>query len=154
MLSFRPINGLIPCYPLNPQIEALERANQHVLVRINLPAPYIDANYYDDDDFSNASLMDLWTQGWQQQVNYMSVFSQLYFRAILGDAQSQFEIGQMFQYGLGVAQSDASAIIFYQNAAEQQHLGAEYNLGILYLQHAKDENDYQTALNWLNRCSL
>lgn len=138
-----------PNYRLNPQIEALEKATSPVVARINLPAPYKDANYYVDDDFSNASIMDLWTPGWQQQVNYMSVFNQMYFKAILGDSQSQFEIGQMFQYGLGVAQNDEAAIVFYQNAAEQQHLAAQYNLGILFLKRAKDEKDYQTALNWL-----
>jgi enhanced entry protein EnhC len=73
----------------------------------------------------------------------------MYFRAILGDPQSQFEIGQMFQYGIGAAQNDQAAMVFYQNAAEQQHLGAEYNLGVFYLQRAKDENDYQIAMNWL-----
>ena len=54
--------------------------------------------------------MDIWTPGWEQQANYMSVFNQMYFRAILGDAESQFQIGQMFQYGIGVMQSDPSAI--------------------------------------------
>lgn len=137
-----------PSYPLNKQIAAVVKVNSMVLSRNNLPAPYAQANYFNEDDFSNANITDAWTQGWQQQVNYMSVFNQLYFRAILGDAQSQFEIGQMFQYGIGVAQSDSSAIIFYQNAAQQQHLGAEYNLGLLYLQHPKDKGDYQVALNW------
>ncbi|MDP3269730.1 MAG: tetratricopeptide repeat protein [Legionella sp.] len=137
-----------PVYPLNPQIQVLEKLNSSVLAHQNLPAPYLEANYYTLED-SPANVMDLWTQGWEQKVNYMSVFNKMYFRAILGDAQSQFEIGQMFQYGIGVAQNNDSAIIFYQNAAEQQHLGAEYNLGILYLTHAKDENDYQLALNWL-----
>ncbi|BCA94207.1 enhanced entry protein EnhC [Legionella antarctica] len=138
-----------PNYRLNPQIEALEKVTSSVVARTNLPAPYKDANYYLDHDFSNASLMDIWTQGWQQQVNYMSVFNQMYFKAILGDSKSQFEIGQMFQFGLGVAQNDEAAIAFYQNAAEQQHLAAQYNLGILYLERAQDEKDYQTALNWL-----
>ena len=147
--DFQANQWTYPSYRLNPQIEALERATSMVVARVNLPAPYIDANYYDNDDSSNVTLMDMWTPGWEQQVNYMSVFNQMYFKAILGDSQSQFEIGQMFQYGLGVAQNDASAIIFYQNAAEQQHLAAEYNLGLLYLLHAKDANDYQTALNWL-----
>lgn len=138
-----------PIYHLNNQIEALERAYSPVVAKNNLPAPYTDASYYTEDDNISGDLMDIWTQGWQKQANYMSVFNQMYFRAILGDAQSQFEIGQMFQYGIGVAQNEQAAIIFYQNATEQQHLGAEYNLGVLYLEHAKDEADYQTGLNWL-----
>lgn len=147
--EFQTNQWIYPHYPLNPQIESLQKTYSLVVARSDLPAPYMDANYYKDDDFSNADLMDIWTNGWQKQANYMSVFNQMYFRAILGDAQSQFEIGQMFQYGIGVTQNDASAIIFYENAAEQKHLGAEYNLGILYLEHGQNESDYQTALNWL-----
>lgn len=145
--GFQANQWTYPLYPLDQQLSALDRINTPIYTQINQPVPYIDANYYDYDDNSQASVMDLWTQGWQAQLNYMCMFNHLYFKAILGDAQSQFQIGQMFQYGIGVAQSDSSAIIFYQNAAQQQHLGAEYNLGILYLQHAKDKQDYQLALN-------
>lgn len=147
--EFQVNQWIYPDYPLNPQIESLQKAYSYVVARSDLPAPYMDANYYKDDDFSNAEVMDIWTNGWQKQANFMSVFNQMYFRAILGDAQSQFEIGQMFQYGIGVTQNNDSAIIFYENAAEQKHLGAEYNLGILYLEHGQNESDYQNALNWL-----
>lgn len=134
-----------PTYPLNKQVANVVRDNSPVIAHLDLPAPYIDAHYVDPEP--DAQVMDLWTEGWQKQVNIMSVFYQLYNRAILGDAQAQFEIGQLFQYGIGVTQNDDSAIIFYQNAVQQQHLGAEYNLGILYLQHAKNKDDYQFALN-------
>ncbi|MDR3441729.1 MAG: SEL1-like repeat protein [Legionella sp.] len=134
-----------PHYSVNQQVANIERANSSVTAHLNLPAPYLDANYPENDP--QASVMDQWTDGWQQHVNYMSVFYQLYNRAILGDAQAQFEIGQMFQYGIGVTKNNESAIVFYQNAVEQQHLGAEYNLGILYLENAKDKNEYQLALN-------
>lgn len=139
-----------PLYPLNPQIVSLEHVNSMVLAKQDLPAPYIDANYYGTQaDLQTPQIIDMWLDGWQKQANYSTVFNQMYFRAILGDSQSQFEIGQMFQYGIGIAQNDQAAIVFYQNAAEQQHLGAEFNLGVLYLEHAKDAADYQTALNWL-----
>lgn len=140
-----------PLYPLNPQMVSLEKVNSLELTRQDLPAPYLEASYYATEaEPETADLQALfWLDDWQKQVNYSTVFNQMYFRAILGDPQSQFEIGQMFQYGIGVAQNDQAAIVFYQNAAEQQHLGAEYNLGVLYLEHAKDDADYQTALNWL-----
>jgi len=145
--DFQANQWTYPGYPLDRHIEAINKANSFVWFRTNLPAPYFDANYYKDDDESQACLLDKWTEGWQAQVNYKAVFNQFYFKAILGDAQSQYEIGQMFQYGIGVEQSDASAIVFYQNATQQQYLRAEYSLGVLYLQHAKDKNDYQLALN-------
>ncbi|RUR07952.1 SEL1-like repeat protein [Legionella sp. km772] len=140
-----------PLYPLNPQMVSLEKVNSMVLAKQDLPAPYLEASYYGiETEPETADIIALfWLDGWQKQANYSTVFNQMYFRAILGDPQSQFEIGQMFQYGIGVAQNDQAAIVFYQNAAEQQHLGAEYNLGVLYLEHAKEDADYQTALNWL-----
>lgn len=134
-----------PNYPLNKQVDNILSANNPVLSHSDLPAPYMDAHYAEIEQ--PASVFDQWTEGWQRQVNYTSVFYQLYNRAILGDAQSQFEIGQMFQYGIGVTQNDDAAIVFYQNAVQQQHLGAEYNLGVLYLQRAKDKNDYDLALS-------
>ena len=148
--SFPENQWTYPLYPLNPQIVSLEKVNSLELEKHDLPAPYLEASYYGTDaDPQTTEVMDLWLDGWQKQANYSTVFNQMYFRAILGDPQSQFEIGQMFQYGIGVAQNDQAAIVFYQNAAEQQHLGAAYNLGVLYLQHAKEDADYQTALNWL-----
>jgi enhanced entry protein EnhC len=149
LVEFPSNQWTYPSYLITPQVEALERATNFVLAKNNLPAPYIDANYYTDQDFTSVDLKERWTQGWQQQANFVSLFNQLYFRAILGDADSQFEIGQMFQYGIGVQQNDAAAMVFYQNAAEQQNLAAGYCLGILYLQRAQDKNAYQNALNWL-----
>jgi enhanced entry protein EnhC len=134
-----------PVYRLNPQVADVVRVSSPVVAHLDLPAPYLDAYYPEVNP--EVSVMDPWLDGWQRHVNFMSVFYSLYNRAILGDAQSQFEIGQMFQYGIGVAQNDESAIVFYQNAAQQQHLGAEYNLGLLYLQHAKSKEDYVQAIN-------
>lgn len=151
-LDFQANQWTYPRYKLNPQIEALEKANSLILVPTSLPAPYFNANY-EVREASKGNLMDTllekWTYGWQKQAKYMAVFTPMYFKALLGDSQSQFEIGQMFQYGLGVEQNHATAIVFYQNAAEQQHLASVYNLGILYLKNAKNAQDYQTALNWL-----
>lgn len=136
---------IYPFYPLNKRVADVERANSLIMAHPNLPAPYHEANYPEPVS-QEASIMDLWIEGWQHQANMMAVFYQLYNRAILGDAQAQFEIGQMFQYGIGVEQNKESAIVFYQNAVQQQHLGAEYNLGMLYLQHAQTKADYQLAL--------
>lgn len=148
-VEFQPNQWTYPLYPLNQYVETEEHANSLVLNKSTIPIPYLDANYEVSAVSENNSLINHWTEEWEKQANYSVLFNHLYFRALLGDAQCQFEIGQMFQYGLGVQQNHESAIIFYQNAAAQQHLGAEYNLGILYLQDAKDNNDYQIALNWL-----
>lgn len=148
-LKTRASEWSYPVYPLNPQLAALERIYSNVLTHDYLPAPYLDA-CYENSMAETPDLLALWTTGWQKQANYSTVFNQLYSRAILGDPQAQFEIGQMFQYGIGISKNDDAATVFYQNAAEQQHLGAEYNLGILSLQRAQDASGYTSALNWLN----
>ncbi len=139
-----------PVYALNAKVRSLERVNSVILAHQDLPAPYLDASYpYIQSEQQTPDLLEQWTQGWQKQVNYASMFNQMYSKAILGDSQSQFEIGQMFQYGIGVKQNDQAAIVFYQNAADQQHLAAEYNLGLLSLERAQNAGEYQSALNWL-----
>jgi enhanced entry protein EnhC len=138
-----------PGYPLNEKIQALEHANSSVLSlkQRYLPTPYIAANYEPVE--LPWKPLDHFIPDWRTQVNYHSVFSQLYFRAILGESQSQFEIGQLFEYGIGVAKNKEAAVIFYQTSAEQQHLKADYQLGVYYLKNAKDAKDYQQALTWL-----
>ncbi len=129
---------VFPTYPLNPFVQALDKANSFVIRKKDLPVPYLDADYYAQTEEPNSELMDLWMHGWQKKVNYMSVFNQMYLRALLGNPQSQFEIGQMFEYGIGVPANVQAATIFYQNAAEQQHLPSAYNLAILSLKNAQD----------------
>ncbi len=81
--------------------------------------------------------------------HYQTVLSQLYDRAILGDSDAQFELGQLYQYGIGVDKNIDQAIVYYQLAADQQEVRAEYNLAILYLEGETSQIDYQTGLSWL-----
>lgn len=81
--------------------------------------------------------------------NYNEVFKKLESRAILGDSTAQFDIGQMYQYGLGVAKNPTEAIKYYRLAAAQQDLPAEYNLGLMYIQGEGVVADYKLGLNLL-----
>lgn len=49
-----------------------------------------------------------------------------------GDANAQFNIGQLYRLGRGVAADVAQATHYYRLAAEQGHVGAQANLGTLY----------------------
>lgn len=145
--SFELNQWTYPLYPLNKHLIAARKANSPVIAHLDLPVPYKEASYYPHNEDKLLNMINLMPNEWQEQLNYRSVFNNLYFKAILGEAESQFQIGQMFQYGIGVEQNRDSAVVFYQNAAQQLHLGAEYNLALLYLQHAKNKGDYQLALN-------
>ena len=82
--------------------------------------------------------------------NYKELFKTLESQAILGDSSAQFDLGQMYQAGLGVEKNIQEAIKYYQLAAAQQDLPSEYNLGLLYLLGTGVEPDYSLALEWLN----
>ncbi|MBA2650422.1 MAG: SEL1-like repeat protein [Legionella sp.] len=135
-----------PVYPLNKDMEAFQNSKGSKSIAPSL-APLVNTNQ--TQPYLLSQLPSLPIQREQTPVSDKELFKALYARAILGDAQSQFDIGQMFQQGLGVKQDFKSAIIFYENAAAQQHLGAKYNLGVLYLEHPQDGKSYDVALNWL-----
>ena len=59
-----------------------------------------------------------------------------------GHADSQFNLGVMYEQGIGTTKNDKEALIWYKKAAEQGNSGAQFNLGVLY------ENGRGTAINF------
>ncbi|WP_339143419.1 tetratricopeptide repeat protein [Pseudoalteromonas galatheae] len=53
-------------------------------------------------------------------------------KAQSGDADAQCNLGVMYEYGQGVAQSDEKAVEYYQLAAEQGNARAQCYLGLMY----------------------
>lgn len=49
-----------------------------------------------------------------------------------GDAESQFKLGTMSEWGLGIAPDYREAVKWYQRAAEQGHVEAQFTLGFMY----------------------
>lgn len=80
---------------------------------------------------------------------YTELFKKLEQQAILGNSSAQFDIAVMYQYGIGVEKNAQQALKFYQLAADQQDLQAEYNLGLLYLLGTDMQPDYTKATDWL-----
>lgn len=52
--------------------------------------------------------------------------------AALGHADAQYQIGNLYEYGRGVPQSDVEAVKKYISAANRGHASAQYRLGVLY----------------------
>ena len=52
--------------------------------------------------------------------------------AELGDADAQYNLGVMYEDGLGVSQDHKAAIKWFSLAANQGHAGAQYQLGMIY----------------------
>ncbi|KTD66121.1 tetratricopeptide repeat protein [Legionella spiritensis] len=137
-------------YPINREIQVLENNELPVLRHepwysmMDEGRPYPEKNVSKLFDYLGAM-----TSGWEQQANYQAVLSKLYGHAILGESDSQYEIGQLYQYGIAVSKNPQQAIVYLELAASQQDIRAEYNLGILYLEGQTTPVDYQKGIEWM-----
>ena len=71
-------------------------------------------------------------------------------RANAGDAEAQFNLGVMYDAGLGVPQDLVEAVAWYRQAAEQGYADAQYNLGLMYANGAGVPQDDVEAYKWSN----
>lgn len=150
MLNSKETTWSFPRYPLDTQIDALLR-NDSLVLKHEPMTNYVErtTNYSDDNQPTPFNYFDEKTKGWAQLVNYQSVLTHLYSQAILGDSSSQFELGQLYQYGIGVAKNPQQAITYFQLAAMQQEVRAEYNLGVIYLEGQSNPVDYAKGIEWM-----
>ena len=65
------------------------------------------------------------------------------------DTRSQFNLGVMYENGLGVAQNYSKALYWYQQASNNGLAAAQYNLGVMYSQ-AEDNNQ---AIYWYEKAA-
>jgi TPR repeat protein len=68
-----------------------------------------------------------------------------------GHLEAQNWLGYCYQHGLGVAQSDKSAVEWYRKAADAKLATAENNLGLMYLSGRGVEQDYGKAFELFQR---
>ena len=59
-----------------------------------------------------------------------------------GHIDSQFNLGVMYEQGIGVTKNDKEAVFWYEKAAAQGSSAAQYNLGVLY------ENGHGTVVDF------
>ena len=66
-----------------------------------------------------------------------------------GDAYAQFNLGVMYDNGMGVPENDAEAVKWYRKAADQGDASAQYNLGLMYA-HGRGvpENSIRAYVWW------
>ena len=65
-----------------------------------------------------------------------------------GNADAQYNLGVMYEKGLGVPQDNKTAMKWYRLSAEQGHAGAQFNLGLMYRKGEGVLQDYKTAVKW------
>ena len=67
-----------------------------------------------------------------------------------GDADAQFNLALMYDYGRGVTEDDAEAVRWYRKAAEQGGARAQLNLGVMYYSGNGVLQDTIAAHMWFN----
>ena len=90
-------------------------------------------------------------QDWRaayQRGDYATVMRLLRPLADQGQAQAQYNLGVIYDKGLGVPQDYAEAVKWYRLAAEQSYTLAQHNLGNMYRDGQGVPQDYAEAVKW------
>jgi hypothetical protein len=82
-----------------------------------------------------------------------TALAQLRAAAQSGDANAQYNLGVMYEYGQGVPQDYAQAAYWYRKAAEQGDAVAQNCLGLLYEYGLGVPQDYAQALSWFRKAA-
>ena len=83
--------------------------------------------------------------------DYISAIKEWGPLAAQGDAAAQFNIGNMFDFGKGVAEDNAQAVYWYNKSAEQGNANAQYALGWMYENGEGVVKDLAMAFKWYKR---
>ncbi|KAF9126811.1 hypothetical protein BGW39_006345 [Mortierella sp. 14UC] len=75
-------------------------------------------------------------------------FEEAQLKAMLGDMNAQFALGNMYKYGQGTVQSDSQVVDWYLKAAKQRHVVAQYSVGKSYQTGQGAKSSYEDALTW------
>ena len=83
-----------------------------------------------------------------QRQDYKTAYKLWLPLAEQGDADAQYNLGQMYYNGPGVQQDYKEAVKWYRLSAEQGHAKAQLNLGVMYGGGLGVPQDYKEAVKW------
>ena len=104
--------------------------------------------YWKERDKKNLKAAVEWYDKAAQQQHKQAQIEQCRLLAHEGDRDSQFYLGQIYQLGLGVEQSDREAFKWYTAAAEGGHADAQFSLGELYFYGQGVQQNRVKASQW------
>lgn len=86
-----------------------------------------------------------------EKKEYEKAFSVFMVLADEGHAEAQYQLGRLYDYGLGVNCDKYAATQWYKKAAEQGHSDAQYDLGYNYIEGEGTETDYAQGRYWIEK---
>lgn len=81
---------------------------------------------------------------------YTQAFWKLYTDALRGDKIAQFQVGVIYERGLGVDKNETQAVKWYKDSALQGYIDAQYNIGIMYASGRGVAQNDAFAMMWLS----
>ena len=70
-----------------------------------------------------------------------------------GNAEAQYRVGRMYEFGQGVPQDKAKGIAWVRKAAEQNHADAQQELGVVYATGDGVKQDDVQAVEWFRKAA-
>ena len=83
-----------------------------------------------------------------ERADYETAFKEWRPLAEQGEAEAQYNLGALYDKGLGVPQDDAKAVHWYRLAAEQGDVKGQYTLGLMYDRGQGIPQDDTKAVPW------
>lgn len=96
--------------------------------------------------YSDASCID---GALSNEVNYINCL----VMAKEGDIDAQYNIGVMYQKGIGVSQDYQEALKWHVKAAERKSPHTQYSLGTMYIDGLGVAQDYEAATVWFRKAA-
>ncbi len=82
-----------------------------------------------------------------------TTFEQMLSEAERGDAQAQFQIGELYDAGKGVRRDISQAFKWWLESANQGYGPAEHNVGVAYVAGLGVTRNREEAVKWLRRAA-
>jgi TPR repeat protein len=80
-------------------------------------------------------------------------FWETYTAALRGNKEAQFQVGVIFERGIGREQNQSLAAQWFEKSAEQGHVDAQYNIAIMYAAGRGVDTDEGKAMMWLAKAA-
>ncbi len=74
-------------------------------------------------------------------------------RSATENAETQFDLGKMYEFDNGVPRDYAQAMLWYRKAAEQGYANAEFRLGVLYANGSGVPTDKTQSAAWFQKAA-
>lgn len=76
-------------------------------------------------------------------------FWKIYTDALRGNRIAQYQVGVMYERGMGIEKDETKAAEWYEKAAVQGYVDAQYNIAIMYASGRGVERNEPIAMMWL-----